>query len=554
MSDSALREAYAAMQGGDLERARLRLRGLDSPMALHLSALVEKRSGRHQRAAELFERAGAGDPHNPEIANNQGLNARAMGDHAAAVEAFSRALAIKPDFASARQSLSRSLVALERWQEAEEQAHALLAAAPGERKALYTLASVRLEQGDAEAADQILSRLIARGDSAPAIHFVRGRAKLELDRLEDGISDLQKAYEQAPDELALRTLAGVYWMSRQRQAFDTLLARAPAPLGAAVADMLRQSGEPDAAEERWRQIPDTHRDTAQAWRVKSNIHQDQGQAGAALEAAERAVARDPADPVGVDLLATAQLMCARSHEALETARTMRARQPLAQNWIALEATALRQLGAPEYEHLVRVEEHVRAYELPVPEGYDSLEQFNAEFAAALDRHRRFSFHPLNQSLRSGAQTARSLTSMQDPVVRAYLAALDGPIRAYMSQIGRDRDHPLSARNTGEYTMAGCWSVRLQGGGRHVDHIHPQGWISSAYYAELPEETLSGDKKAGWIRFGQPPFPCDPPLPAERWIRPKAGTLVLFPSFLWHGTEPISDGSSRVTAPFDLVPA
>ncbi|MEL7480360.1 MAG: putative 2OG-Fe(II) oxygenase [Pseudomonadota bacterium] len=46
---------------------------------------------------------------------------------------------------------------------------------------------------------------------------------------------------------------------------------------------------------------------------------------------------------------------------------------------------------------------------------------------------------------------------------------------------------------------------------------------------------------------------EPALGPERWIQPKAGRLVLFPSFVWHGTEPIRDGSVRVTAPFDVVP-
>ena len=96
-------------------------------------------------------------------------------------------------------------------------------------------------------------------------------------------------------------------------------------------------------------------------------------------------------------------------------------------------------------------------------------------------------------------------------------------------------------------------MRLGSGGHHVNHIHPRGWISSAYYVSVPPETGSGDSKAGWIKFGEPPIRTSPELAPEKWVQPRAGLLVLFPSFLWHGTEPIKDGAARVTAPFDVVP-
>ena len=58
---------------------------------------------------------------------------------------------------------------------------------------------------------------------------------------------------------------------------------------------------------------------------------------------------------------------------------------------------------------------------------------------------------------------------------------------------------------------------------------------------------------GWIRFGQPPFITDPPLPAEHYVRPKPGRLVLFPSYMWHGTVPFTTDEARMTIAFDAVP-
>jgi hypothetical protein len=42
------------------------------------------------------------------------------------------------------------------------------------------------------------------------------------------------------------------------------------------------------------------------------------------------------------------------------------------------------------------------------------------------------------------------------------------------------------------------------------------------------------------------------LPPLATVEPKPGRLVLFPSFLFHGTRPFASGE-RLTIAFDLVP-
>ena len=247
-------------------------------------------------------------------------------------------------------------------------------------------------------------------------------------------------------------------------------------------------------------------------------------------------------------------MQGRAAEAMEYIDRMREEEPDRQHWIAYEATALRSLDPERYRNLVDIERYVRPYTLPVPDGFASLEAFNDALLEALEPWHPYAAHPLDQSLRGGTQTTRDLTTIDDPVIKAFYGALDVPIRQYMADIGNAPDHPLTARNTGNYRIAGAWSVKLRGGGRHVNHVHPEGWISSAYYVAVPEETTSGRGRGGWIKFGEPPFETDPPSPPEKWIQPSAGTLVLFPSFMWHGTHPIEDDALRVTAPFDAVPA
>ena len=101
-------------------------------------------------------------------------------------------------------------------------------------------------------------------------------------------------------------------------------------------------------------------------------------------------------------------------------------------------------------------------------------------------------------------------------------------------------------------MTGCWSVRLGKEGYHVNHVHPEGWISSAYYAEVPPEVEDTETKSGWIKFGEPRFFVPNATPGKT-VQPTAGTLVLFPSYMWHGTTPIRGSDPRMTIAFDVVP-
>lgn len=483
-----------------------------------------------------------------------GADARMRADYASAIKAYTAALAEDENHLAARSGLARVYIALEEWAQAEMEARAVLTRDASHIEARYTLASALLEQGDAEAGEALLSKLIAEGKRASAIRFVRGRCYLELGRTDEAIADLRAAHTESPTEMTFRALAGVLWMLEDREAFAHLLSDAPTALGAIAADILRQTGDLTAAIAYLDQVPLPGRNTAEALVVRANILKEQGEGGAARAAADQALQVDPQSILARDTLISTALMEGDGATALAVARQLRSVFPNDQHWIAHEATALRVLGDPAYRDLVRLDDHVRAYELPVPEGFASVEAFNAAFLEALARYRPYRTHPLDQSLRGGVQTPRDLTAIDEPVFRAYARALDGPIQTYLKDIGRAENHPLTARNNGTYKIAGCWSVTLGPGGRHVNHVHPAGWVSSAYYVSVPEEDQTERDHAGWIKFGEPPFACNPALPPEKWIQPRPGLLVLFPSFLWHGVEPIGDGAERVTAPFDLVPA
>ncbi|MEM1035453.1 MAG: putative 2OG-Fe(II) oxygenase [Pseudomonadota bacterium] len=550
---AAIQRGYQAYQQGDLAAARSALQSVQHPQAWHLLGLVERKAGQYGEALNWLAKAERADQRNPEIPNNQGRVALDAGQVGDAERFFRRALSLRPNWEPALTGLGKSLNLQKRWQEARNVWGLVLQQKPQDVSGRYNAAMADVELGKLDEADAVFSQLLDTGVDDAAVWFMRGRARCEASRIEAGIADLEAAWTRRPEPHVLKNLANTLWMAGETARFERLLSNVPERLALMAVDLRGQSGDLDGALEAWALLNEAQRGQAAALAIKSVLHRDLKQIDAAYEAGEAALAQVPNDAFIIDAAACGRLMVGDGAGALEIIQPLRAAQPHSQHWLAYETTALRVMGDARYEHLVQLDTHVRAYELPVPDGFSSIESFNAAFLEALEPVRGFTTHPLDQSLRLGQQTSRDLVTTPDPVIQAYIKALDRPIRAFMQDMGTAKDHPLTARNTGEYAFNGCWSVKLTGGGRHVNHIHSEGWISSAYYASVPAETRSGDSKSGWIKFSEPPFPTRPETPPEKWIQPEAGLLVLFPSYLWHGTEPISGTSERVTAPFDVVP-
>jgi cytochrome c-type biogenesis protein CcmH/NrfG len=159
--------------------------------------------------------------------------------------------------------------------------------------------------------------------------------------------------------------------------------------------------------------------------------------------------------------------------------------------------------------------------------------------------------PLEQSLRGGTQTDGPLFSRIEPEIQALRAAVVEAVERHVAQLPPPAPgHPTLLGRRAPIRFAGSWSVRLTGEGFHVNHVHPAGWISSAFYVTLPEAAMGGDGHAGWLSIGEA-TELGLDLPPIRLIEPRPGRLVLFPSSMWHGTRPFATGE-RLTVAFDVA--
>jgi tetratricopeptide (TPR) repeat protein len=234
----------------------------------------------------------------------------------------------------------------------------------------------------------------------------------------------------------------------------------------------------------------------------------------------------------------ADMALGRAEQAAKRAETLSAAYPDDHYVTALKAAAWRLAGDARIGELYDYDRLVRTYRIEPPEGWESLKAYLADLERALDRLHGPLTHPVGQSLRHGSQTQRSLLDYPDPEIQALFQAIDPPVRRHIATLGEE----------GDYDFGGAWSVRLSPRGYHENHVHPEGWLSSAFYIRLPEEK----GREGWIKFGEPGTPTSPPLEPGHWIKPEPGMLVLFPAYMWHGTAPFSSDGTRLTCAFDLV--
>lgn len=423
----------------------------------------------------------------------------------------------------------------------------------------HNLASALGDMGRNEEALFHAQQAMALGSDAPETWIVLARALQALQRFEEAIEAFRQVLARRSDYAeAVTELAQMIWLTggevhQARQPHLDALARHPAHpvLLRGLATFNEYVGMDPR--ENWRDLTDRAKNASgqsAAVETVATYLALKFDPALALRHAERAVDMAGQDLAAWTMLAQSLLVNNRANEALEILPQLIAAAPEDQSLLAYHATAMRMLGRADPLGLDNGDALIRAANIDTPEGWADLPAYLADLKIALERQHSFVRHPIGQSLRHGTQTPVDLRRVDDPVIQAFLTAIEGPIRQYLSALGQGND-PLRRRHTGGYRIAGCWSVRLGSGGFHEQHIHPQGWLSSACYIDIPEAVDRGHE--GWIDFGVPPFYLANPLEPLKLEKPTPGKLVLFPSCMWHGTLPFEDPRPRLTIAFDVVP-
>ncbi len=277
-----------------------------------------------------------------------------------------------------------------------------------------------------------------------------------------------------------------------------------------------------------------------------------GDAQGPLEEVRLFYAQNPDDMLLWSLLSQLGLRAGMPELAAETALKMVAQHPYHQTAWSILSLAWRVLADPREQWLCDYDRLVMSVDVR-PDDAMGARHYARAVADMLGPLHSTLEAPGNQSLRHGTQTMGALFDRPDAAIQRFRQAVTVATERAVHQLPDDPAHPFLSRKATRFGFSGSWSVRLRaGGGHHVPHFHSEGWMSSAYYARLPDRAKDENPNAGWIEFGRPPPVFNLDLAPRRLIKPKEGLLVLFPSYLWHGTIPFGAGE-RLTAAFDFQP-
>jgi tetratricopeptide (TPR) repeat protein len=258
-----------------------------------------------------------------------------------------------------------------------------------------------------------------------------------------------------------------------------------------------------------------------------------------------AQAMPPADSSVAIRMVRHYLRAHDTHRALAIAEPWLNRPEAADFWPYV-ALVWRLMGDSRAQWLEETTGLVSTYQLSLAP--DELEALAARLRSLHAMVRQ----PVDQSLRGGTQTDGYLLARVEPEFRRLRTALIEAVGAHIKGLPRrDPFHPtLKHRRDRPIRFAGAWSVRLAQGGFHVAHVHPLGWFSSALYLGLPDPDPT-DPEAGRLVLGEPGSELGLPLTPLATIEPGIGKLVLFPSFMWHGTRRFGQGE-RLTVALDVA--
>jgi tetratricopeptide (TPR) repeat protein len=596
-------QALTLLQGGQAARALELARTLAAaapaaPDALQLHAMCLADAGAGAEAERVFRQAIALAPAHPLLLVNFAMWLRKVGRGEEALAFFSRVTQVAPTFAKGWIERGRTAAGLGLHEQARDALAQGVRLKPDDAIAWHALGSVHRALGDLEAAESALVRAVALAPQAGAAITNLGVVQRLSGRPDEALATLQRipAGQATPEHAD--ALAGVL-LDTGRVAEALALARATVRAhpdfvaGHATLAHLRWEyadaapgedaieGLRDACRARPHDVPlrlalvdflatAKHHEEALA-HVRDLRRGDDAPMLVFMEA-------DLLDRLGDT--ASAKSLYARAASALgeghlaflnaharfflktgdPAAAATRAEaalrlDPANQEAWAYLGTAWRLLGDAREHWLCDAERLVGLVEVEPPPGYADTGAFLAHLRATLEPLHQAAREPLQQSLRGGSQTAGRLFGRPEPAIAAAQAALRQAVERWIATLPADPKHPFLQRRQASVRFVGSWSVRLWSAGRHVNHIHPEGWMSSAFYVALPPSlgTESTHGQAGCLQLGQPPDELGLDLPPRRVLRPEPGKLALFPSYFWHGTVPFDDAHPRLTIAFDMQP-
>ena len=562
--------------------------------ALHLMGMIRLHQGRLEEGIAFLHRALVIEPRRPQISLSMGKALARLGRFDEAIAAFGDAIKHNGDITDAYHELGNALYDTGRLREAESTYRKLLDLVPDHVPALWSLSLVLIDAGRAKEAETQLRKGLSK-PSEPrlrgALHNSLALALRWQSKNDEALEnyEMARALDPALPHLDMHLAEILQDLKRYDEAmaaYRKALAREPLNPTAHLAynDLLYRLGKADDYLKSFDRAPTTR--DLQLSKAYFLMHEKRGEEAYGIY--RDMLARDPNDKQAVASIANALVLMKRYDEAVAAfdAELVRTRDDAAlfgsaaaasiqnndphkalalceqglvlapdnQTCLANMGTALRMMDDERDEVLNGYDTLIQAFDLEPPQGFSDMESFNEELRDYLDCAHPNTREYINQSLRGGTQTPANLFGAGHVLVDRLQTRFGEAVQRYIEGLKKDDKHPFLKRRANGFRYLGSWSSRLKDCGFHINHLHPGGWISSCYYVSVPDAIKDEPAGQGWIKFGQPVFDVALKNPVRRTIQPAPGRLVLFPSYMWHGTVPFRSQTARTTIAFDIVPA
>ncbi|HEY5336819.1 MAG TPA: tetratricopeptide repeat protein [Rhizomicrobium sp.] len=603
MVQALLQEAVGLLQKNQMTEAETQLgRVLDErpndPDALQLLGVIRRTQHREAEAEDHYRRSLAAKPDQPQVHHNLGnllaalgrfdeaiveqreairlkpnyvvahlnlgLALSSKGDNAGAEKSVREALRMQPNFLIAQQSLAAILNDSDRPAEAEAILRRGLAAGARDPRQIaafeHSLGVSSKLQARYDEAIRLFDSAQAKAPDMPMVDYNRGNALQHLGQLDAAVESYRRALARNPlDMLAHRDLNHVLYRLGDDAAFlrsyDDAMALFPEAGGLALAkgDFLFLTEKFEKAQEEFERASALLPTSALPHQTLGMVHARQGNFDKAIREHEIALGIDPESFHGWRNFSETLLRAGDAKKGLEAVERSLALEPDNQATLAIYGTALSMLDDLRGETLNDYANFVQEFTIEPPQGYKDIATFNADLNHYLDKLHRDKREIVDQTLRGGTQTLEDLFGRGHDLVERLRGKIEDAVRVYIGRMKENEDHPLLKRRSAKFGYSGSWSARLYDCGFHTNHFHTKGWISSAYYVSLPDAVNDAKDKQGWIKFGEAAFDTGQKEPIRRIIQPEIGKLVLFPSYMWHGTVPFRSDAARTTVAFDVVP-
>lgn len=500
---------------------------LDHAMACH-------QQGDYSAAERYYAQALQFQPDNLQALRLRAILARDHGDVGLALRLLGRAIELAPDYSAAHIEIGMTHTLRGDLQAAEDALRTARDLTPNDIDLLSNLAALLQHRGHLREAIAIYREVLEQDATEVEIRGNLAKALADCGEHDAALTEADKAAELAGGARGSHAVRAAVLIDagRHAEARDALLL--------AVDNMSEGTADDMALVN------------------LALCHNELGERVAARDWLTHAVTMNPHNARAVADLIDTLSAAGDDAQALALASDFLTRHPGERLVVGAYAQALRNAGDTEAaDALTDPDLLVQVVDLPAPAGFRDADEFHAALTQELLSDPSLLSNPVSKSTTGGEQTGE-LDLRASAAKRAFAEMMNTAVTDAVAEYrarGLDQ-HPLMQVAADDRTLR-AWGTVIHAGGRQVPHMHPLGWLSAVYYVALPD-SMAGSDEDGWLEFGKPPDKVwQKAAPPVRRIEPRAGSLVVFPSWFWHRTLPFADTATtaqpRISIAFDVMP-